>query len=91
MPERSGMTTPADLGNTWIYNLIFRYTEAPTTGSWGPLILPVTEPKPRPLKGRTAFFGSSYLKKYPGLVLVLGNANKDHNEITFYTIWMGKN
>lgn len=47
MPKRAGMTTPADLENTWTYSLTFRYVEVPVTGSWGPLNLPATETQPK--------------------------------------------
>lgn len=43
MPKHSGMTTPADLENTWTYSLTLRYTDVPITAYWGPLNLRATE------------------------------------------------
>ena len=43
MPKHSGMTTPADLENTWTYSLTLRYTEVLITASREPLNLPAME------------------------------------------------
>ena len=42
-PKHSGMTTPADLENTWTYSLTLRYTDVLITASWGPLNLRAAE------------------------------------------------
>lgn len=83
MPKHSGMTTPADLENTWTYNSTLRYIDVPITASWGPLNF---ESNRKSTQGplRKGGFSSwlEYLKNL-GLAIVLGNANKDPDDISY--------